>query len=73
MRETINPTPPQHASTLDRPRAAGNAVGKMVGTLYAKQYDSVRLAIRVESPQAFDSTASVRLHIIQYEILRSGC
>ena len=65
-RETINPTPPQHASTLDRPRDAGNAVGEMVGTLYAKQYHSVRLATCVESPQAFDSTASVRLHIIQY-------
>ena len=45
----------------------------MVGTLYAKPYESVRLGAYVEPAQVLDSTASVRLHITQYEIVCSGC
>jgi len=53
--------------------AAAQRVGEMVGTLNAKQYESVRLAACVEPAQVLDPTASVRLHITQYEMLRSGC
>ena len=49
--------------------AAAQRVGEMVGTLYVKQCESVRLANCVGPRQVVDPIASVRLHITQYETL----